>query len=71
MKPGYGVAIFVALVIVGEYLWKHKRVSLKKIVIISLAAIAAGAFAGVLVEIGLSVFRGFMGGKVGEAPWDK
>ena len=60
MKPGYFVAILIMLFIIGEHFVKNKQSSGKKIVVVVIAAIVAGAFAGFALEWALSIFRTFM-----------
>lgn len=71
MKPGYFVAILITLIIVSEYFWKNKQSSIKEIIIILIAALAAGAFAGLAVEGALSLFRVFMQANAPQSTWEK
>lgn len=66
MRPSYSVAIFIILLIVGEYFWKNKQVSAKDIMIILVGAMVAGICAALLVEAGLGLFRLFMSASAGE-----
>lgn len=67
MKPGYFVGILIMLFIIGEHFWKNKQSTTKEIIIIVIAAIAAGAFAGFALEWALSLFRTFMQANLGES----
>lgn len=71
MKPGYFVAVLIILIIVFEYFWKRKRISAKEVIIILIAALAAGVFAGLAVEGALNFFRWFMQANATESTWDK
>lgn len=71
MKPGYFVAILIILIIVFEYFWKRKRISAKEVIIILIAALAAGVFAGLAVEGALNFFRWFMQANATESTWNK
>ncbi len=60
MKPGYFVGILIMLFFIAEYFWKNKHSNAKEILIIVIAAIVAGAFAGFALEWTLNLFRTFM-----------
>ena len=67
MRPGYFVAILIMLFIIGEHFWRKKHSTTREVIIIVIAAIAAGAFAGFALEWALSVFRTFMQANLGES----
>ena len=71
MKPGYFVAVLIILIIVLEYFWESKQISTKEVIIILIAALAAGVFAGLVVEGALDFFRWFMQANATESTWDK
>ncbi|MEO7313689.1 MAG: hypothetical protein ABIW47_00775 [Ginsengibacter sp.] len=67
MKPGYFVGILITLIIIGEYFLKSRHSTPKEVIIIVIAAIVAGAFAGFALEWALNLFRTFMQASVGES----
>ena len=71
MKPGYFVAGLITLIILCEYFWKNKQITTKKVIIILIAALTAGAFAGLIVEGFLGLFRLFMQANATESTWEK
>lgn len=66
MQPGFFVGILIMLFIIGEHFWTNKQSNTKEMIVILIAALVAGAFAGFVVEWALSLFRTFMQADAGD-----
>ncbi len=67
MKPGYYIGLCIIIFFVVEFFLTHNDITTKEIIKRVIAAVVAGAFACLLFESGIGLFRKFMQANVGQS----